>query len=581
MKTTTKFGLKLFAMLICFCLNPDFAITQDISEQAKQLNERLNKDPFKIGGGIQLGASGVFSNLDVARAIPFSARGHASLNLDFLGVKAPFSLTYSTGGKAFNYSLPSYAFAGISPSYKWVKLHLGDRSMGLGRYVYSGQSFRGAGIELSPNNWKVASFYGRIRRTTAQNINSFQRIDPLYKRMGYGLAAGFDNKVDKLMVSVLHGKDDLNSLPFVDSTLLFNPASNTVWSVQGNKKLTDKLSVGLEWAKSAFTENSKDALARSASFYESMGGLEKINQSTRWGTAFNAFVKLNIAKTNLEVNYEKVSPGFKTMGALYFRNDYENINAGLKFPALNKKLLTNLKIGIERNNLKNTNANEYSRFVFNLNTQYRLNPKTDFGLNASTFNNTIVQSTPLSISNPLEVNQLLSTNANYGAYANYQIQQNEQYVSVVSVQLGRSSGYTVINDEIQNDKVSSNSIFVNYNKQNIKNNAQQGLQISYIQNGMMQSTFNTVSLAANLTRPFLNKKSTFNITLGGGLNMQKENGLLKNVPYTQSSVGFNYQIDQKTELSFNNMLYKNFGDKAIPMGDLTELRSFLSFNFRI
>ncbi|MFZ1787092.1 MAG: hypothetical protein WAT92_02235, partial [Saprospiraceae bacterium] len=134
---------------------------------------------------------------------------------------------------------------------------------------------------------------------------------------------------------------------------------------------------------------------------------------------------------------------------------------------------------------------------------------------------------------------------------------------------------------IQNDKVSSNSIFVNYNKQNIKNNAQQGLQISYIQNGMMQSTFNTVSLAANLTRPFLNKKSTFNITLGGGLNMQKENGLSKNVPYTQSSVGFNYQIDQKTALSFNNMLYKNFGDKAIPMGDLTELRSFLSFNFRI
>ena len=90
MKTTTKFGLKLFAILICISLSPDFAITQDISEQAKQLNERLNKDPFKIGGGIQLGASGVFSNLDVARAIPFSARGHASLNLDFLGVKAPF-----------------------------------------------------------------------------------------------------------------------------------------------------------------------------------------------------------------------------------------------------------------------------------------------------------------------------------------------------------------------------------------------------------------------------------------------------------------------------------------------------------
>src|SRR5690606_41685729 len=61
---------------------------------------------------------------------------------------------------------------GISPSYKWIKLHLGYRNISFSPLVFDGQSFMGTGIELTPKNLYFGAFYGRLNKAISEENNS-------------------------------------------------------------------------------------------------------------------------------------------------------------------------------------------------------------------------------------------------------------------------------------------------------------------------------------------------------------------------------------------------------------------------
>lgn len=128
-KCIMKYGFIILAMFM-YCL----ASGQDVESIGSNLRN-FKKTNIGVGGGLNLNSTFYSSNSINPRRDPFAWSVMANVNLSLGGINAPFSFIFSDGNQRF--SLPSYAFTGISPTYKWATLHAGDRSMYFDRYTLS------------------------------------------------------------------------------------------------------------------------------------------------------------------------------------------------------------------------------------------------------------------------------------------------------------------------------------------------------------------------------------------------------------------------------------------------------------
>src|SRR3546814_13424720 len=80
-----------------------------------------------------------------------------------------------------SYTQPFSQF-GISPSYKWAKLHLGYRNISFSPLLFDGQSFLGGGIELAPKGFYFGAFYGKLNKAISEDTTNMARLQPEYAR---------------------------------------------------------------------------------------------------------------------------------------------------------------------------------------------------------------------------------------------------------------------------------------------------------------------------------------------------------------------------------------------------------------
>ena len=204
--------------------------------------QSLKDGDLKINGGLRISNDFYFSNGIDPRRDALQWRLLANLSLNYRGVTAPFSLAFSDGNQEFN--LPSYTFAGISPTYKWATLHLGDRSLNYSKYTLNSINFRGAGFELKPGKFYVSGMYGRLQRARAEDLNSLQALDPAYKRMAYSMKAGFKDKGSEYSVILFSAEDDENSITQPISSNV-TPAENAIISFIGKQRIVKGISQAL------------------------------------------------------------------------------------------------------------------------------------------------------------------------------------------------------------------------------------------------------------------------------------------------------------------------------------------------
>ena len=247
--------------------------------------QALSNNDLQINGGLRLSNDFYFANGIDPRRDALQWRLLTNLSLHYRGIIAPFSMAFSDGNQEFN--LPSYTFAGISPSYKWATLHLGDRSLNYSKYTLTGINFRGAGFELEPGNFYVSGMYGRLRRARAEDLNSLQSLDPVYRRMGYGMKVGFQNNGSEYSLIVFSAEDDENSITQpIASTV--TPAQNAVLSVIGKQKIIKNLSAEVEFAHSATNEDTRveELTSDESDFGTTLFGLLEPNRSVVEGNAY-------------------------------------------------------------------------------------------------------------------------------------------------------------------------------------------------------------------------------------------------------------------------------------------------------
>ena len=375
----------------------------DLENLGKRTKEELKKNPFKISGGIS--ANSVFYNSNVySGREPFTYFLNGNLNLGLYKWTMPISYSFTNQGSNLGYQVPfKFNRLSIAPKYKWVKAYIGDANMTFSPYTYNGLLFTGAGLELTPKMpLKVALMTGRLNKAVEDDGNP--NTIPAYKRMGYGANLKWEKDKYKLGLIGFYAKDDLHSLKNAPDAKGVLPQENLVFSLSGTFKLKKNLEAYGEYANTALIN---DLRANSNGLIKK-GIASKFlsaNSSMESYSAYNAGVNLTLKKGMVGVRYERIDPGYKTLGAYYFNNDLENITLNSSFTMLKDKLSLSTNIGRQRDNLDNKKAKQTSRWVGALNANLKASDK--LMITASYSNFTMFTSKQLNQFNTINNNPLL------------------------------------------------------------------------------------------------------------------------------------------------------------------------------
>ncbi len=377
--TNVKHIYKLLAILVL----PMLSMSQTID-----YDNIKSSNPFKITG--QISANGVYyeSNQNMNRE-QFTYFLQGALNINIYSFSIPVSYSFSNQGENLGYDLP-FDFNRISlhPKYKWAIGHIGNVNMSFSPFTLNGHQFTGGGIDLTPpGSLKISAMAGRLLK--AVNDDGDPRTIPSYDRMGYGIKANFEKEKYKIGVIGFYAKDDENSIDSIPEQKQILPQENLVISVEAEVKLGNNFTIEGEYATSAIT---KDLRAEEIENNDisPIRILFNNRTSTEYYKAISTRLGYAIGKINFGLGYERIDPGYETLGAYYFNNDFENITLDISNTFFGDRLALAFNIGYQRDDLNNVKNSNTNRTVGALNANLSLSDKLNISgsySNFSTFTN--------------------------------------------------------------------------------------------------------------------------------------------------------------------------------------------------
>lgn len=369
--------LPLILILICICV---------IGANAQSFRIENIKDMF--GKGKPLKLSGGFSANSVLNAgngnagrDPWAYYLNGNINLNIYGqVNLPFSFSLTNSGSS--YKLPSSPNRlSIHPSYKWITGHIGDVFMNFSPYTLNGHIFTGAGVELTPNGWEFSAMYGRLQKAVEPD-ESQPNFLPTYKRMAYGFKAAKISEKYQISINMLHAEDYKNSLEFKPDSLGITPMENLAGSIGLTVKPTKFIEISAEYGLSMLTMDKRAPKGNTDGILDMWPGT---NMSSTEYHAFKANLDYVGETTRIGVGYERIDPGYKTLGAYYFANDLENITLNGYQSFWENKMSVSLSVGYEHDNLDDTKANATSRVVGSANITFTPSDRINANLSYTNF----------------------------------------------------------------------------------------------------------------------------------------------------------------------------------------------------
>lgn len=359
----------------------------DLENVHKDVKGRV-KNPFKWSGGISANSILYTGNAGSQR-LPFTYFINGNIAANILGISIPASFTFTNTGFSYNYRLPSLPNRlSLHPRYKWITGHVGQISMNYSNYTVNGIPVTGVGVDLSPRgDWKYSAFYGKLQRAVEyRNEDSiFRNVMPAYKRFGYGTKIGYDRNGVRMAVIFFQAKDQPSSLQFKPDSLNIYPMANSVISGEIKLPLLKNLSLEGEYALSALT---RDLRAPSYSDSNSANWLVKTmggKLSTSLYRAYKSQLTYTVGSTSLGAGYERIDPGYQTLGMLYYNNDLENITANFAQSLFKGKINLAGSVGLQHDDLDDKKAGGSSRTVGSFNLNYNINQSLTTTVSYSNF----------------------------------------------------------------------------------------------------------------------------------------------------------------------------------------------------
>lgn len=312
---------------------------------------------------------------DQSQVMPWGLTGNITLTTR-AGWVVPVQGVWSSENN--QYGQP-YNQVGVSPRFRnWLTLHGGYRNVVFSPLTLAGHTFLGAGIELNPGLFRVAAVMGKFNRAIEANYADPNRV-ATFRRTGYSAKVGWGNARSYLDLILLRVADDAQSLRS-DSLPPVAPAENVVTGLSGRFQLSKKLYVEIDAAGSAYTRDVRaDTVATATNpderfqYLAWMKNLFTARQSTQIYTAVQASLSYRSKYANLKIQYKRVEPDYKSMGAYCFQHDLERFTAAPSARLFGGRLNLRTSVGWQHDNLLDQKKTRTDRLIGSVSTSYSSN----------------------------------------------------------------------------------------------------------------------------------------------------------------------------------------------------------------
>jgi hypothetical protein len=284
-----------------------------------------------------------------------------------------------------------YNQVGVSPRFRnWLTLHGGYRNVVFSPLTLAGHTFLGAGIELNPGMLRVGAVMGKFNRAIEANYADPNRV-ATFRRTGYSAKVGLGNARSYLDLILLRVADDAQSLRS-DSLPPIAPAENVVAGLSGRFQFSKKLYVEIDAAGSAYTRDVRaDTVATTTNpderfhYLAWMKNLFTARQSTQIYTAVQASLSYRSKYANLKIQYKRIEPNYKSMGAYYFQHDLERFTAAPSVRLFNRRLDLRSSVGWQHDNLLNQKKTRTDRLIGSASASYSSNKNLTLDVTVSNY----------------------------------------------------------------------------------------------------------------------------------------------------------------------------------------------------
>jgi len=440
--------------------------------------------------------------------------------------------------------------------------------MSFSPYTLDQHTFLGAGVELTPGNFRFGFMYGRLQNKI--NTGAFQNLEvPSFNRNAYGFKIGYGTHSNYVDLIFFKAKDDTASASSKQIQLL--PKENLVVGIQSRQKITKWFTWEIDVSSSAFTR-SLFSRALGTNDIPVPDGLSNIYQprlSSRMNYAGHTSASFNFGKFRIKGKYRRIDPEYRSLGTYFLNNDLEQYTINPAVTLLNGRLNISGSYGIQQDNIRDTKAYTTQRQIGSVNMN--LNTKGAFGINAQYSNYTIDQQQALLQLNDTTKIARVSSNYSLAPRLLYRKgQATHQITMFVSGQiLNDANRFT---SDITETQSYNGNVSYSYRSQKTNINYNVGI------NSVLLQTFSgdifRYGLTGGVGKSFLQKSLSAN--LRGVYNRQQFEGESAGYVLT-GALSFQYKLHQNHRLSANIRLTKNDTDNQ----SFSENIASLEYIFRL
>lgn len=357
--------------------------------QGQDLYNIGKERPFGLDGNLELRGTFYKANGIAERMQPYNYYLSGNPEVSLYGWRIPMS--FSLSKKQTSFQQPFNRF-GLSPTYKWITLHMGHRNVQFSPYTLAGHAMLGGGIELKPGKFRMGFMIGRLNKATVIDTVSMSLVPFSFSRKGMAVKVGYGTDQNFFDLHFLRAKDDSTTAPLGMEALMrqVTAQANSVLGYGAKFTFFKKLTLESDAAISVLTRDINSQISLDSILDPTLrkwGRIFDINGTSEWFLAFNTAIGYKEKNYGIKANYRRVEPGFTSMGAYYFSNDIENLTINPSYSHPKGRLRANVSFGIERDNVRLQKQATTKRIIASGNLSSEITGRLGVDLIFSNFSN--------------------------------------------------------------------------------------------------------------------------------------------------------------------------------------------------
>ena len=345
---------------------------------AQDLGNLKDTKPLGYSGSLSLRLNSYSTTREQTVRDPFFWTISGSPTLNVYGISMPFYFSFSQKNK--DYRQPFNQF-GLSPYYKWLRVHIGYRNISFSDYTLSNHTFLGAGFEAEPGLLRLGFVYGRFLKAIQQPVDTLsgEVIRPTFTRRGMAAKIGvgtYNNYVDLI---IFKGKDDETSIDAPLQISAVQPAENLVYGIKSHQNFLKIFSFDVDYGLSIYSNdiNAEKIDPDEYKVPKVVTGFMDPRASTTFLMAGKASLAVRLKALSLRLQATRVEPDYQSMGSYFLNNDYQNITISPSWSMFKSKVRVSGSVGIQKNNLFSDKISTTNRTVNSINVSFMPNSKVN------------------------------------------------------------------------------------------------------------------------------------------------------------------------------------------------------------